>query len=86
VAEVDGVCGELQHSFAKEGHELSMGTEARPSLRQEDNHYSNLSAWPVTPTPFGLHDDSSDRDRDELTADYSYPLHNTQVDAAIHSR
>lgn len=42
----------LQHSFAKEGHELNLDFTTSKSREQEDNHYSNVYNIPVTPSNF----------------------------------
>ena len=42
----------LQHSFAKEGHELNLDFTASQSQEQEDNHYSNVYKTPVIATTY----------------------------------
>lgn len=44
--------GNFVHSFAKDGHELTIDYTTSFSKEQEDNHYSDIYRVPVTPTTY----------------------------------
>jgi outer membrane receptor protein involved in Fe transport len=66
----------FQHSFAEEGHELSMELKHDRHWEQEDNHYANVYRTPVTPTSQDYTLIKPTETATELTADYARPLPN----------
>lgn len=66
----------VEHSFAKEGHDLNLEVKHDRHSEQEDNHYSNIYRTPVTSTTFDYTTIHPTETNNNLTADYSYPLDN----------
>jgi outer membrane receptor protein involved in Fe transport len=65
-----------QHSFADEGHELSLELKRDRHWEQEDNHYTNVYRTPLTPTSLDYTLIKPTETGTELTADYTQPFAN----------
>lgn len=65
----------LQHSFAKEGHELNFDFTASKSREQEDNHYSNIfNIIPVKPSTYDNTLIKQGGDESQLSIEYVNPI------------
>ncbi len=64
----------LQHSFAKEGHELNVDYTTSASREQEDNHYSNVYRVPVTSPTYDNTLIKQGNDESQFSVAYSNPL------------
>jgi outer membrane receptor protein involved in Fe transport len=65
------------HTFAKEGHELSLDFVASKSLEQEDNHYNDNYRMPVTPSTYDNTVIKQGDKESQLTFSYVNPLSET---------
>lgn len=63
-----------QHSFGKEGHELSMELKSSSNEEVEDNHYTNTYQSPATPTTTDNTRIAVDDKGMEAVVDYVYPI------------
>ena len=63
-----------QHSFSEEGHELTAEFKHERHNEQEDNHYSNVYRFPVTPTSLDYTTINPTETNTEFSADYSRPM------------
>jgi outer membrane receptor protein involved in Fe transport len=66
----------FQHSFPREGHELSLELKHDRHWEQEDNHYTNTYRAPVAPPTFDYTTIHPTETSTALTADYSLPFDN----------
>lgn len=64
----------LEHSFAREGQDLSLELKHDRHWEQEDNHYANVYRSPVTPTTFDYTVIHPTETGTALSADFSQPL------------
>ena len=63
-----------QHNFPKEDHELRFEFNASASDEAEDNHYTNVYFFPVSPASFDNTLIKQGDNQQQLTIDYSNPL------------
>ncbi len=66
--------GSVQHTFAKEGHELNLDYTASKSREEEDNHYSNIYRIPASSPTFDNTLIKQGDDESQLSLEYTNPI------------